>query len=107
MVAEGTLPRNKQNFLRIVSNETQLFKFLSDAFLMWFNLEDKELVVTDGDKVNTKPTLSDLSLMAPCTHEEAESRMLLHVSHESRHGHSMVTVDTDVVVLAVLVVQHL
>ena len=37
-------------------------------------------------------------------HEEADSRMLLHVSHTAKHGHISIAiriVDTDVVVLAV------
>ncbi|KAG1652706.1 hypothetical protein GQR58_026116 [Nymphon striatum] len=71
---------------------------------------DKQLVVTDGEKVCSKPPLSELSLLAPCTHEEADSRIVLYVSHASRHGHNKImirTVDTVVVVLAVSVIQHL
>ena len=48
------------------------------------------------------------ALLAPCSHEEADSRMLLHVSHAANHGHHKIlikTVDTDVVVLAVSVAQ--
>ena len=54
----------------------------------------------------SKPLLPDLTSLTPCNHEEADSRMLLHASHAA---HSIVirTVDTDVVVLAVSVVQEL
>ncbi|KAG1676904.1 hypothetical protein GQR58_014091 [Nymphon striatum] len=110
VVAEGAIPRNWQNFLQVDTNKTQLFKFLSEALLQWFNLKDKHLVVTDGEEVCSKPPLSELSLLAPCTHEEADSRIVLYVSHASRHGHNKImirTVDTDVVVLAVSVIQHL
>ena len=54
--------------------------------------------------------LDDLGSISPCTHEEADTRMLLHVYHAAHHGHDKLlvrTVDTDVVVLAVSVVQCL
>ena len=44
------------------------------------------------------------------THEEVDSRRLLHVSHTAQHGHHQMlirTVDTDVVVLAVFTINHL
>ena len=46
----------------------------------------------------------------PCNHEEADSRMMLHVAHAARHGNQRIlvcTVDTDVVVLSVMVAQKL
>ena len=72
--------------------------------------EDKQLVITSDMEVLSKPPLSDRSSIAPCTHEEADSRMLLHVAHAARNGHHKImihTVDTDVVVLAVAVAQKL
>ena len=48
--------------------------------------------------------------MSPCSHEEADSRMLLHVTHAAKHGHHQIlirTVDTDVVVLAVFAITYL
>ena len=50
MVAEAAIPRNWQNFLRVDINKTQLFKFLSEAALQWFNLKDKQLFITDGEE---------------------------------------------------------
>ena len=58
----------------------------------------------------SKPPLHDLSSIAPCTHKDADSRLLLHVAHAARNGHQQImiqTVDTDVVVLAVAVAQGL
>ncbi len=46
----------------------------------------------------------DVDGLAPCSHEEADTRILLHVQDAVRHGYSKVlihTVDTDVIVLAV------
>ena len=73
-------------------------------------MEDKQLVITDGEAVLSEPLLPDLTALDPCNHEESDSRMLLHASHAAKHGqHSIVirTVDTDAVVLAVSVVQQL
>ncbi|KAG0725202.1 hypothetical protein GWK47_039077 [Chionoecetes opilio] len=44
------------------------------------------------------------------TQKEGDTRMMLHVAHAAQHGHHQIqvrTVDTDVVVLAVMVVQKL
>ncbi|KAG7163101.1 hypothetical protein Hamer_G002176 [Homarus americanus] len=101
VVGSATIPRNWQNFLRVDSNKTELFKFL-------FDKEDKQLVITDGQAVLSKPVLPDLASIAPCNHEEADSHMLQHTSHAAQYGHHKIliqTVDTDVVVLAVSVVQ--
>lgn len=110
VVAGASIPGNWQHFLRVDSNKTELFKFLSTALLEWFDQEDKQLVITDGEAVLSKPLLPDLTSLDPCNHEEADSRMLLHASHAAKHGHHSIvirTVDTDVVVLAVSVVQEL
>ena len=48
--------------------------------------------------------------ISPCSHEEADTRMLLHAAHAAICGHGKIlikTVDTDVVVLAVSQAQHL
>jgi len=85
VVAAAAIPGNWQNFLRVDSNKTELFRFLL-----------------------SKPLLPDLTSLTPCNHEEADSRMLLHASHAAQHGpHAILirTVDTDVVVLAVSLAQ--
>ena len=92
------------------TNKTELFKFLSQAIFTWFYQDDKQLVIIDGEAVLSKPPLLGLALLTPCSHEEADSRMLLHVSHAAHHCHHKIlinTVDTDVVVLAVSVAQGL
>jgi len=109
VVAAAAIPGNWQNFLRVDSNRTELFRFLSAAVMEWFDQEDKQLVITDGEAVLRKPLLPDLTSLAPCNHEEADSQMLLHASHAAQHGHHAIlirTVDTDVVVLAVSLAQE-
>ena len=46
------------------------------------------------------PPLEDLASLAPCSHEEADSRMLMHASHAAQHGYHKILiqmVDTDAV----------
>ena len=54
--------------------------------------------------------LQDVHTLSPCSPEEADSRILLHVAHAAQHGHHQIlisTVDTDVVVLAVFAITYL
>ena len=110
VVGAAAIHGNWQNFLRVDTNKTELFKFLPQAIFTWFDQDDKQLVITDGVAVLSKPPLLDLALLTPYSHEEADSRILLHVSHAANHGQHKIlikTVDTDVVVLAVSVAQGL
>ena len=74
--------------------------------MLAFNQDGKQLVITDDGSVLNKPPLLDPDSLSPCTHEEADTRLLLHANHAALHGHLKTlirTVDTDVVVLAVSV----
>ena len=46
-----------------------------------FTHEGKEIVVTDGNQFLCAPSQQNTLLLAPCSHEEADSRMMLHVAH--------------------------
>ena len=110
VVQSGTMPGNWQSFLRVDENKVELFSFLSKVLVESFNEKDKELVVTDGEAVLRVPEQDNINLLAPCSHEEADTRMMVHVAHAAQHGHHKIlvrTVDTDVVVLAVMVAQTL
>ena len=47
--------------------------------------------------------MSDVEYLQPCSHEEADTRILLHVAHCAQGLRKLLirTVDTDVVVLAI------
>ena len=65
----------------------------------------KKLVSTLGTGVCCSP-LRETSGLAPCNHEEADSRMMVHLADVVHKGYSKIkirTVDTDVVVIAVAV----
>ena len=66
--------------------------------------EGKQLFTTILDKCLSSPFDADVSTLSPCTQEEADSRIFLHVAAAASCGHRQVivrTIDSDVVVLAV------
>lgn len=66
-----------------------------------------ELYSTSGESVLSSTNRTDLTMLTPCTHKEADKRLLLHVLDDSLLGHRRVVIrtnDTDVIVLAVSVV---
>ena len=66
--------------------------------------EGKLVYVTNGSTVLNSVAEIDITNLAPCSHEEADTQLLLHVEDAVQSGCSKVcvhTVDTDVAVLAV------
>ena len=102
------IPRNWQQFLRLNDNKTELFKLLNRELVASATAE-KSLVVTNGDTALCTPT-QDMTNLTPCNHEEADSRIMVHVADAIMLGFQKIlvrTVDTDVVVLAVAVLPQL
>ena len=110
-VLENTaIPKNWAGFLRNSDNKKELFCFLAEK-ISKLNSGSKEVYTTHLNDVLTAHEYDDsINEIKPCSHEEADTRMFLHVAHAAKHGHQKVsirTVDTDVVVLAVAQIQHL
>ena len=64
------------------------------------------MIISTKDEaiVSTHNDMSDVEYLQPCSHEEADTRILLHVAHCARQGLRKVvirTVGTDVVVFAI------
>ena len=63
-------------------------------------------MITDGDSILSNTPLHDPDSLSPCTHQEADTWLLLHANHAALLGHLKIlitTVDTDVVILVVCV----
>lgn len=106
VVKSAAIPGNWQSFLRVHSNKVELFSFLSKMLVQSYQEEGKELVVTDGQDILSVPQQEDINQLAPCSHEEADTRLMVHAVHDAQHGHHKIqirTVDSNVVVLAVMV----
>lgn len=98
---KAKIPKNWQGFLRVDENKTALFGFLARE-LGALSVEGKQIYTTYGQMVLISPPADTAPL--ECTHEEADTRMMLHTYHASKSGCRRVlirTTDTDVVVLAV------
>ena len=98
----NTIPRSWQMFLRVDENKTELFEFVAQC-IAELPVEGKQIITTFRNHVLCNLD-RQLSNMSPCSHEEADTRMIIHLADAAKSGHCRImirTVDTDVVVLAV------
>jgi len=104
----AVVPPNWKAFLRTDQNKTELFQYLSECASS-LEVPDVIIISTKDDNVASSSAVHKQGL-APCNHEEADKRILLHVKHASKNSLKKVmirTVDTDVVVLAIACLQKL
>ena len=73
----NTIPGNWQEFLRLADNKTKVFDFLAHQVVE--NLSGEKDVYTCGQNVLCSRVRQDISSLEPCTHEEADTRMLLMI----------------------------
>ncbi len=64
-------PPNGTDLLRSSENKKELFLFLTDKITGMFN--------TSGGEVKVNPTGADVTRLYPCSHEVAETRIVIHV----------------------------
>lgn len=70
-------------------------------------LDGKQIYTTHGDGVLSTTSRMELPVLQPCIHEEADTRIMVHVLDASLSGHKRIKIrsnDTDVIVLAISVV---
>ena len=90
-----------QKFMRNDTNKMELFKMIADVVIQ-IPETLPTIVATIGSKIVSNSSLEKLNI-EPCNHEEADTRLLLHVLDGANSGIkkvSIITVDTDVVVIA-------
>ena len=75
------IPWNWQNFLRVDSNKTELFSYLSQIVAQMPLADYKQVYVTNGEQVLSNPRKEGNAALNPCQHEEADTHMLWHVAH--------------------------
>ena len=84
-------------------NKTELFSFLSHHVTL-LETEGKAVYATDGHDVLCSMAQIDLTGLVPCSHEEADIRLFLHVADAVKKGYIKLlvrTIDTDIVVVAI------
>ena len=84
-------------------NKTELFSFLSHQVTL-LETEGKAVYATDCHDVLCSMAQIDLTGLVPCSHEEADIRLFLHVACAVKKGYMKLlvrTIDTDIVVVAI------
>ena len=92
-------PRRWDDFLKDTTNKKELNKFLAQKLTTFTYPEGKQLFLTCEGNVlsNTAASMDDSD------HEEADSRMMLHVQHALTQGMNRIKIltnDTDVIIIA-------
>ena len=82
---QTSVPQNWSSFLRVDSNKKTLFSFLAAA-LETMDVPDGKALLTMQEEVLTSKPPTDVSLIQPCAHEEADSRMVHHAQHSYQQG---------------------
>ena len=103
---QNTVPQDWGRFLRLADNKKMFFSFLSHEVV---NIQtEKQVISTLFEDVICRQQRNTGGL-APCSHEEADSRIMLHVADAAKEYTSITIriVDGDVIVLAVYVFAQL
>ena len=109
VAANNKLPRNWKEFLREDRNKQELFRFLAQCATS-VNSGQRQIISTYARGVLTSLPRDDTSSLAPSSHEEADTRIFIHAADAIQSGFTKIivrSVDTDVLVLAVALVQKL
>ena len=78
------LPNNWSNFLKLPENKVELFNFLTETAVSSLELPASNLYITSGDIVQHVGPGNDMT--EKCDHEEADTRIVLHVMHALNNG---------------------
>ena len=108
VAADIKLPRNWKEFLRVDQNKQELFRYLAESVTSID--DDKHVISTHGKQVLSIMPISrdNMGRLAPCNHEEADTRMLLHAADAVQCGFTKILLRTVVVlILAVAFVEKL
>lgn len=100
-------PSNWQSFLRDENNKRELFHFIADKVTE--TTTANIVIVTKGEDAVSNQA-AELDAVAPCSHEEADTRIFLHARHAVYEGHKSLMIDandTDIVVIATSVMPAL
>ena len=101
VASETKLPSKWKMFLQDTTNKEELFSLLTEKVKDFKFPENKDVNMTSEENVFSSSKSSD---MQRCDHEEADTRIAVHVLHALNKGHNHVlirTLDTDVVVVMI------
>jgi hypothetical protein len=96
------LPTNWLDFLRDPKNKEELFSFLTSRVSEFICPPSKSIHITSGASVVPRGERS--GQMSLCNHEEADTRIVVHILHALEQDMKIIkvrTVDTDVVTILI------
>ena len=99
VAGENKCPKNWQQFLKDTRNKDELNTYLAEKLTLLGYPEGRQLFVTCQEKVLSNGAIT----MNNCDHEEADSRIMLHVQHALSEGMNRIKIlsnDTDVIIIA-------
>ena len=102
IVSTTPIPRNWKTFMRNSENKTELFRLIAKYAENIIPPPDKQFICTIDDKVVVCPPSVPTDNISPCTHEEVDTRILLHARDAVTRGFTSLLLkatDTDVVVV--------
>ncbi|CAH1160137.1 unnamed protein product [Phaedon cochleariae] len=102
VLSKTPLPKKWHEFLRMDENKEELFHFLS-SHLRNISPDVGTVVTTIGEDTISNVDIC-LESVTPCSHEEADTRLMLHAHAAIQQGCSRIlirTVDSDVMVLGI------
>ena len=105
--SETPIYKKFKEFMRNDDNKTELFNMIADSVA---SFESENLIISTKNSRVTSNHITDTTNLEPCNHEEADTRLLIHVNDASQKGIKkikIITVDTDVVVIALCVFHSL
>ncbi len=102
VLSQTKLPSNWMDFLRDPNNKKELFAFLTSKCADFTFPPDKAVYITSGEAVVSLGLNS--TAMPDCNHEEADTRIVVHLLHALEHGMRTIkvrTADSDVIAILV------
>ena len=81
------IPGDWKAFLRVDENKEELFLYLVEQ-LTTIGTDHGEVVSTNHETVVFNNDRIDAADLSPCTHEEADTRVLLHTADAVRRGYT-------------------
>ena len=83
--ADVRLPANWGEFLKLESNKTELFEYLAQQTTM-LTCESNKCILSTSNTPVLSSSVDVTPQISPCTHEEADTRLIFHVSECARQG---------------------
>ena len=83
--SQTKLPSNWMDFLRDSTNKKELFAFLTSKVVEFTFPPNKAVYITSGESVVSLGLNS--AAMLDCNHEEADTRIVVHLLHALEHGY--------------------